>query len=316
MEGGDSVSERKDQNRCDYSKYDEMSTEALEQILRLDFQASEEEQSDVDAILYITEVIAKRKGQPTGSDPGAAWQRFKTKYRPYADGRSLYDFDDEYVASAQKSAEDLPNDLAGAHMHPRCHRTWRRLRLRRLVMLAALLAACLFGGLMVAQAAGIDVLGAIGRWTDETFRFVTTGSGESSAHKVDEGYVAQVESVLSEWGANEALFPTRHPEGFIAQEPRMTSNGNSAALNMRFRGGDRTYSVRIIHFRGPSELTGTFEKDGSPVEEYVHNDNRFYIFSNIDTVTATCYTGEFMITIAGTLTIDEVKDIIDSIGGE
>ena len=74
--------------------------------------------------------------------------------------------------------------------------------------------------------------------------------------------------------------------------------------------------MRIIHFRGPSELTGTFEKDGSPVEEYVHNDNRFYIFSNIDTVTATCDTGEFMITIAGTLTIDEVKDIIDSIGGE
>lgn len=310
------MSERRDQKRCDYSKYDAMSTEALEQILRLDFQASEDEQSDVDAILYIAEVIAARKGQPTDADTDDAWQRFQTKYRPYADGHSLYDFDDEHVVSAQRPERDLSSDLAGARMHVRHHRTRRRLRLRRLVMLVALLAACLFGGLMVAQAAGIDVLGVIGRWTDETFRFVTTGSTNPSVHEVDEGYVAQIESVLSEWGANKDLFPTWRPEGFIPQEPRITSNGNSDTLSMGFKGEDRTYSVRMLHFRHAGNSTGIFEKDDSHVEEYVHHGYRFYIFSNIDTVTATCYNGEFMITISGALTLDEVKDIIDSIGGE
>ena len=88
------MSDLKKKNRVDYSKYDEMGTEALEEILRLDFQMSEEAESDIDAILYISEVIARREKNPP--DVGAAWEQFNTKYRPYVtDGRSLYDFGDE-----------------------------------------------------------------------------------------------------------------------------------------------------------------------------------------------------------------------------
>ena len=72
------MSELNDRNRHDYSKYDEMSTEALEQILRLDFQASEDSESDIDAILYISEVIAKRKKPSAEDDVDVAWKQFKT----------------------------------------------------------------------------------------------------------------------------------------------------------------------------------------------------------------------------------------------
>ena len=310
------MSELKDQNRRGYSKYDEMSTEALEQILRLDFQASEDSESDINAILYISEVIAKRKGLSAGNDADAAWEQFKTKYLPYADGRSLYDFDDGVDNDTRAATKALPEHPDKAHSHSRHHRTRRLLRLRRLITVAAVLAACLFGGIMAAQAAGIDVLGAIGRWTDETFHFVILGSGESSAHEVDMEYYDVVESTLNEWGANEDLFPTWQPEGFVAQMPRITNDSNSDALNMRFIGNDRFYSVRALHFYAMIDSSGMFEKDSSPVEEYVHNGNLFYILSNVDSVTATCYNEEFMTTISGTLTIDEIKAIIDSIGGE
>ena len=89
------MSELNNQNRHDYSKYDEMSTEALEQILRLDFGSLDETESDIDAILYISEVIEKRKRQSNEIDVDTAWEKFKTKYHPYTDGRSLYDFGDE-----------------------------------------------------------------------------------------------------------------------------------------------------------------------------------------------------------------------------
>ena len=43
----------------DYSRYDQMSTSELEQLLRLDFQAAEGGDSDLDAILYISDLLAK-----------------------------------------------------------------------------------------------------------------------------------------------------------------------------------------------------------------------------------------------------------------
>ena len=309
------MSELNGKNRHDYSKYDEMSTEALEQILRLDFQASGDSESDIDAILYISEVIAKRKGSSAEGDVDAAWKQLKTKYLPYADGRSLYDFDDE-DSVVSKPTEPQPNHSKKVRNHSRRHRPHHLLRLRRLLTVAVIVVACLFGGIMVAQAAGIDVLGAIGRWTDETFRFVLPGSNESSAREIGTEYYEEIETTLTEWGAKEELFPTWQPEGFVAQEPRTAHLNNSDTISMSYEGNNRFYLVSISRFLTPTDVSGDFEKDSDPVEEYPHKDNVFYIFSNIDTITATCYDGAFMTTIGGTLTMAEIKTIIDSIGGE
>jgi len=293
-----------------------MSTEALEQILRLDFQASENSESDINAILYISGVIAKRKELSAGSDVDAAWEQFKTKYFPYADGRSLYDFDDGDSA-VSKPAEESRDHPAKAGVNLLRHQSRHLLRLRRWMTAAVIVFACLFGGVMVAQAVGIDVLGAIGRWTDETFQFVFTGSREPSTRGADAEYYEEVKAVLNEWGGNEDLFPTWHPDGFAAQEPRITNNGKNSAITMSFVGNDRSYSVRILHFDGQVEATGIFEKSSGPVEEYAHNeDYLFYILSNATTITATYCDERFMTIIDGTLTMDEVKTMIDSIGGE
>lgn len=102
-------------DRKDYSKYDKMSTESLEELLRLDAELPDGEGSDIDEILYISEVIAKRdREQPTGryskADVDAAWETFQTKYLPYAaDGRSLYDFDDDEPGSTKAITPDMPS---------------------------------------------------------------------------------------------------------------------------------------------------------------------------------------------------------------
>ena len=278
--------------RRDYSRYDQMSTAELEQLLRLDFQASEDGSSDLDAILYISDLLARRNGP---SDSHAAWAQFQAAYRPYACGRSLYDLGD--IEDALERASPAPSGT----------RPGSARRLRRLTILAAVLTACLLGG-MVAQAAGVDVWGAIAQWTDETFRFLPVDSGGATV----EEDMAQFQSSLQEWGMAD-WFPTWHPDGFVPGDLEITDLNSRVSAHVTFFGEDRNYSVVIQHFIPSTYNTGTFEKDDTPVEEYIHNGQTFYILSNIDTLTATSYDGEFMVMIAGSLTREEIRAIIDSI---
>ena len=292
-----SASERN--QKKDYSRYDQMSTAELEQLLRLDFQAPEDGDSDLDLLLYISDLLAKRNGL---SDPDAAWEQFRTKYRPYANGRSLYVLDSGDDAGVSESVRT-------SHVLPVARPQWGR-RLRRLAVLAASLGACLLSGMAVAQAAGADVFGAIARWTDETFSFASTGSGTPSNSDSEE--LARIQDFLQPLGmAN--WFPTWHPDGFTPGEPQMTELIDRVTTYVTFFEEDRSYSVELLLFTQPTNNFGTFEKDDTPVEEYVHNGQTFYILSNIDTLTATAYRGELMTIISGALTREEIEAIIDSI---
>ena len=84
------------ESKKNYSKYDHMSTELLEEILKEDFQADDTE-SDIDEILYIMEVIDQRKRDELSDDyPDAhkAWGDFNKNYRPISDSDSLYGEDE------------------------------------------------------------------------------------------------------------------------------------------------------------------------------------------------------------------------------
>ena len=140
-------------NRKDYSKYDRMSTESLEELLRLDAELPNGEGSDIDEILYISEVIAKReKEHPTGRYPeidvDAAWESFQTKYLPYmTDGRPLYDFDDEEPSHTEE--ENAGTDNPSPTSRKRISLRGRR-HVKRVVSIAAVIAVLL--GLMTATA--------------------------------------------------------------------------------------------------------------------------------------------------------------------
>lgn len=167
------VSEREEKKRHDYCRYDTMSTAELEQLLRLDFQASKDGESDLDAILYISALLTERNALEARA-VDTAWERFNTKYRPFADGRSLYDFGDEDTAAPPKTRQMQVD----ASSERRSKFRWPRARgVRRVAILVALLTACLFGGMVAAQAAGMDVFGAVARWTDEVFQFVPASEG-------------------------------------------------------------------------------------------------------------------------------------------
>ena len=54
----------KQEKKTDLGRYDSMDTQALQELLRADASKSEAEVSDQETILYIMEVLAKRRKDP------------------------------------------------------------------------------------------------------------------------------------------------------------------------------------------------------------------------------------------------------------
>lgn len=287
-----------------YAYLDQLSTQELEELLRADLSSAEDGQDD--AVFHIVEVMLKREmDEPTGAvpDTDAAWKEFKQYYDiPEGSGLSLYPCGD---------ADASPSSAAGADPRPRARR--RRILWRSSLIVAAAMAALLCG-MVAAQASGVDVFGTLGRWTNDTFRFISRYTAGEPDDGMSPEYRDIVRSTLAGWGA-EDLFPTWSPEGFEASEPRIMSDSGGDTLSIIFNNeSDIFYSIQITHFYNSMDLAGEFEKDNRLVEEYISNGKLFYIFPNIDTLTATWLGEEFMVMVNGNLTIDEVKDILNSIG--
>ena len=107
--------------------------------------------------------------------------------------------------------------------------------------------------------------------------------------------------------------PPFPPTGRYDFRPRNDGFRFPISAHIIFFGEDCIYTVVVQHYTQPQTNTGIFEKDDTPVEQYVHNGQTFYILSNLDSLTATTYDGEFMTMINGSLTREEIKAIIDSI---
>lgn len=290
-----------------YPDLDRLSTEQLEALLRADLDAPD--QSSEAVIDRILEVIAQReKDTPTGRlpDEDQAWAAFQQFYNiPEGEGQSLYPLPPE--AQEEPEGQEKPEKRTA----PVVSLPGRRLSgLRRRVVAVAALTA-LLAGMVTAQAAGLDPFGAIGRWTEETFHFTL-----SAAQTEPE---AALKKAAEDCQLPTELLPTWHPAGFEASEPQIDRiEGYLDALTYLYVNDteDLSYAINLERYYDRDFFESlTFEKDGEPVSEYQSKGRTFYIMSNLETMTATWSDGKLVVTIAGQLSTQEIKQIIDSIGG-
>lgn len=72
------MSENMHRGGRDFRKYGTMATEELEELLRLDSEAPEGQESDTELLLYVMEVLADReKENTTGKTALEAWESFQ-----------------------------------------------------------------------------------------------------------------------------------------------------------------------------------------------------------------------------------------------
>lgn len=205
----------------------------------------------------------------------------------YPDARTSY-------ADFQKKVQILSEDVE--EQIPSKHRPKRLRSVLRVSLVAALTAICLFGSMVAAQAAGVDVFRAIARWTDSVFSFGTlpdevtqgpasTSSSDAAAQSsltdgaiVPEEY-KEVQAEFAERGLH--LYFPKIPDGFAPHDSLLYIDPvtNCVSFGIAYTQGNDCIGFNIEQRTGPS--TAIYEKDDGPVEEYEYHGITHYIFSNV-----------------------------------
>ena len=288
----------------DYSIFDRMSTDELKEILRQDSYQEENRKTDIDAILYITEVIAGREDEDIEKtnkvkNTDAAWQEFKEKYMPQdSDGKSLYDFDDEDGEPEPKIVEHVSHKKAKRGI------LW-------IIRIAAIVAVLVIIGTVTASALGFNVWEALINWGKETFNI---SNGESLEEKVIPEELRELELALIENGLASSLLPGYIPDGYKLSDISVGKYGNSIDIFCFLENEDKNIVIQYTTYTSEQIATDVQKNDPTP-EVYESGGRKYYIVKNYDVFDASCIEGNVSMQLLGISSHTEIIKIIDSIGG-
>ena len=286
-----------------YAYLDQLSTAALQDILRADIESPES--GDDEAIFYILEVMKRRtQGPPLNACPDLekSWSDFQSIYNvPEGDGKSLYPGDPLDAVSTTRKVKSKGT---------------RRV-LRKLLMVATFL-VLLTVTLTMPAFGNMRIIEMIGQWTEEQFTFrpateVPDGiPGESPALESSTGEALHL--ALQEHGVYADVVPHWLPEGFVLQyEIQVSDVGLSKALEFSaFYSGNSYYCVISIISHIDDEYYGTYEKIDPSPKAYTVNGIQHYIFNNTETTTIAWNVDNLECSII-TNYPNEIIKIIDSI---
>lgn len=269
-------------------KLEAMSSSELSEAMEAALDAMTEETYDPAVIDAYLDALDRKAPMPTHPNAESSYQDFQDKLQ-------------EYVEGASKPAKQT--------------RKFRRIA--RTGIVAALLAVLLASA---AQAAGIDVVGTIARWTESVFSFGTVQSGNDSSHypsvsnqvpaDVPEEYQELV-TELQKRGIEEYTIPTCIPEGFQADTPELYVDENGyIEFTAAYANGDDMVIFAIFGYKG--KHAGLYEKDNSEVRIYTKNDTNHYFFQNREINSVAWTVNELEYSIRTTLPAAELEKIINS----
>ncbi len=201
-----------------------------------------------------------------------------------------------------------------ASVKPIYRRRWRT------SLFAAIIAAVMMLCCMVtAQALGFDVFGAIARWTEEAFHFSTSIQPDEDQQNLPnataDGEFSTLQEALTACGILDPVAPNWLPESFEIDTVSVTPQVGVVRIRASYRAQDKNLSVMVRQYDSPERMdSGVFEKDSGNLTLYEQGGNVHYIMSNNAQVTATWTLGDRTIcSISGDLTVNEMKQVVDSI---
>ena len=287
----------------DLSRYNHMSTEELESILRADFELPEEEESDMEKILYITEVIARRRaGQPTGRYANAdeAWKSFAENYLPEEDQSA---FRPDESAGKEDEADTKKSNSR-----------FTRTVLLRVASVALAIALVAAASTVTASAFGFDFWAWFTAWTQEVFGVQKPNSVPSGADREIPEQLSELYAAMKEYGFPDHLLPTYLPEGYEGGEVESRANSEYVRLFCSLTKDD-TYILfdYTLHLADqPAVLT---QKDEDNPNVYEADGATYYIMTNLDTYYAVWIVDNIECGIYGVPFYEELAQIIDSVYG-
>ena len=266
-----------------------LSNEELERILLSDEKLSEE---TTEAMLR----LLNERDPIDLPDVEQAWEEFQTHYNtPEGAGERLY-------------PSELP-DTEVIGERPRKNR-----RPLRYVGLVAASIGILFALLTVAQATGLKVFDALGRWTDDFFSFAGTAKTGSEYNSADFTPQNTLQQALSDFGMPAQLAPSNLPAGYQLNE--LLCEETPSIRDVIAFYSDETEDVLQLSFAEYCDSTGMeasfYPKDAGVPERYVCNNREFYIFNNAGRCVAVWSDAHYGIFVSAA-TRDTVLTILEAI---
>lgn len=282
------------------SLYRKMSDDELQNTLRCEM-FSEGALDNKQFEMILAEMERRRINEPTRS-PEDAWAEFESDYS----GRES--------AYSDFAAASVPPEKA---LHAEKQRR-KRCSKRKAILLAAVICV-LLTSLMTVQAAGIDVLGAIARWTTELFSFGKTEerSGlvvDGKWPEIDEKQNLQFTSLqdaLDFYGVTEIEVPQWIPPEFTQEAIAVEQNGVWLTFFAEYTNNDEIFIIRYNSYI--SEPPTYYEKSGNLLETVEAGGNTYRILQNVDNYAVVWLTPHFECCISmstDSTDISSLKNII------
>ena len=281
------------QNRNEdvFAKYNAMSTEELQQILREDASKPEgQEETSTEALFYIMEVLAqRRRARNEGKTPEEALEAFH-KYYEEGDVPSK----PEREPVVRKKNTTPPN--------------W----VKRMVAAVAII-IMIFSGSITAKAFGFDLWDIIVKWTQETFHFGSYGDSSIIDTPEDENSIVfdGLKAYLVAYDIDAMIVPNWIPAGYTEADIKIIDTPKQRQIMAKYQLDENVITLWITDYLDgyPSQI----EQSNSVIEVYESSGVKYYLIENNDQLRAAWVVDSFECYISGPLSIEELKQMIDSI---
>lgn len=308
-----------------YTYLKQLTTPELENILRADMALPGED--DVDMVLYIMEVIAQREGGNSPKNNADMQQAKEEFYKIYntdeSAGQPLYDSAYRPGDTNIDRSSIIENPEKATFGQGKRHRSFRSIG--RMGLVAALTVALMLVMMVVAQAAGFDVFGAMARWTDEVFSLGTIRheSGIDTDTRTQRNPTevppdkeqpfrieyTSLQDGLDAYEITEVAAPTWLPDRFVFDNAYALSTpyGTLWMLSAGYWDGTAALNIGIEYF--DTEPTTQIEKTSAPIETFECNGIEVYLLENTNSNAAAWATEHYAYYIDGQIEKDELRQV-------
>ena len=283
--------DNKNRRQTDFSLFDKMSTEELENILRLDAQNSEGDESDTDLILYIMGVLADRDHNEDEKSTEEAFRAFQENCYPLG-----------------TSEKDLKKG-SGEKSHP-SKAKW----LRSSLTAAAMVALVLLTTLSV-KGNRFDLWGKLANWTQDIFHF-----GENYDKKDGEPaercdvIFSSLREILESNNISTELIPTWIPDEYDFFDIHVSETPERTTVIASYRDTfDNEITIQIKDYL--NKHVQQIEKGEDFFDVYQIDGINYYIFNNQIQYHAVWITDSCECYISGDMALEELYKMLDSIKG-
>lgn len=274
-----------------FEKYDNMSTEELQQILRDDASNTEGQGLDMDELLYVLDVLAgRRKAHNEGKTPEEALESFKRNYHP-----------------------DIYNDSSPVSVTTFAIKPIRKGYWKRGLIAVAAMVAIVISCTITADAWGFNLWDTVAKWTQETFHFGYFGqTEETNAPTPEFNYpCASLQASLDMYNITAQLVPAWLPDGYVEESVDIVQTPKQRQFLAAYQCGSDAIRIFIIDYLDTYPFQ--VEQSDTLLDTYSRNGIDYLIFENNGQLKATWIYDTYECQISGPISIEEIKEMIDSI---